>query len=168
MAIVLHTPPQKKTKQNKVNSLAVDTPPSACLTSLRSSALFVNNPNKWVLWCFCAASFSAVLFVRNCCVFVVFLCFCLCISPPFMTEWRKTDPCCGLIKGGAVKLNVMLLILFLWRGRCVFGCNYSEEFIRVFKRCNKHDKKEDFSLLCGDDCSQNWIGVFCFTSAYFS
>lgn len=53
-----------------------------------------------------------------------------------------------------MKLNVMLLILFLLRGRCVFGCNYSEEFIRVLKRCNKHDKKEDVCL-CDDDYSQD-------------
>ena len=45
-----------------------------------------------------------------------------------------------------MKLNVMLLILFLNGGEIVFRCNNLEEFIRVFKRCNKRYKKME-SLL---------------------
>lgn len=48
-------------------------------------------------------------------------------------------------KGSAVKFNVMLLILFLWRGRggeIVFRCNNLEEFIRVFERRNKRHKND--------------------------
>lgn len=48
---------------------------------------------------------SVLLPFLGCCLsrIVAFLSFvvvllCLFISPPCMTEWRKTDPCCGLIK----------------------------------------------------------------------
>lgn len=36
----------------------------------------------------------------------------------------------------------MLLILFLNGGEIVFRCNNLEEFIRVFKRCNKRYKND--------------------------
>lgn len=45
-----------------------------------------------------------------------------------------------------MKLNVMLLILFLNGGEIVFRCNNLEEFIRVFKRRNKRYKKNGTSV----------------------
>lgn len=74
------------------------------------------------LWCFCAASW----------------CF---VSQSFVLYAREEN---GSMlwndKGSAVKLNVMLLILF-YGGEIVFRCNNLEEFIRVFKRRNKQHKK---------------------------
>lgn len=84
----------------------------------------------------------------NCRCFVCCFLGVLCPTKLFFSLYERVKQNRSMLwndKGSAVKFNVMLLILFLWRGRggeIVFRCNNLEEFIRVFERRNKRHKND--------------------------